>query len=100
MNYPEGQHEFIVFAIWDIDKGKYLVPKLTRAICERHGIKHAPVLGYSRFYEYASSLDELLKKAEGPTAMGGIREGLVMSSLDGVRHFKVISNEWLVKTGK
>jgi hypothetical protein len=100
MNYPEGAHEFIVFGIWDIDKSRYLYPKPAAELCSRLGIKHAPVLGYVSLNNYARDAYELLEKAEGKGFYGGVREGFVFKSLDGVDQFKVISNSWLSVTGK
>lgn len=100
MNYPEGAHEFIVFAIWDIDKNRYLYPKPAAELCNRLGIKHAPVLGYMSLNNYARDAQELLEKAEGKGVYGGVREGFVFKSLDGADQFKVISNSWLSVTGK
>jgi RNA ligase (TIGR02306 family) len=101
MNYPEGEHEFIVFGIWNIDTNTYMPPKDLAALCDRLGIKHTPILGYSSMQGYARNLYELLRKAEeGTSGFGGVREGFVFKSLDGTEQFKVISNKWLSLTGK
>ncbi|KAK4150663.1 RNA ligase-domain-containing protein [Chaetomidium leptoderma] len=100
MNYPEGEHEFIVFGIWNIDTGRYLHPKQTVELCKKLGIKHVPVLGYSPLGNYARDVHELLEKAEGKGKFGGVREGFVFKSTDGTEQFKVISNSWLSLTGK
>ncbi len=100
MNYPEGEHEFIVFGIWDIDTRTYLKPKPTVELCKELGLKHAPVVGYTCLENYAGDVHELLRKAEGKGEFGGVREGFVFKSLDGMEHFKVVSNKWLSLTGK
>lgn len=100
MQYPEGTHEFVVFAIWDIDKAEYLGPIETVELCNQHGLKHAPVLGYKTLKKYARNTDELLQKAEGTGEFGGVREGFVFKAVDGSDQFKVISNSWLTLTGK
>jgi ATP-dependent RNA circularization protein (DNA/RNA ligase family) len=100
MNYPEGQHEFIVFSIFDIDKGLYLPPKKTFEMCKELGLKHTPIIGAMTVWEFASNTQKMLDKAEGTGMYGGIREGFVFHSEDGKDHFKVISNSWLLKTGK
>ncbi|KAL1842075.1 hypothetical protein VTJ49DRAFT_6057 [Mycothermus thermophilus] len=64
MNYPKGKHEFVVFAIWDIDQAKYLPPKKTLEICKRHGLRHMPVIGVMTVGELAMDTGELLRKAE------------------------------------
>lgn len=100
MNYPDGEHEFVVFSIWDIDSLRYLHARHTAEICSKLGIKHVPVIGYSSMDGYARDLHELLARADGTGRFGGIREGLVFKSLDGQDQFKVISNRWLSLTGK
>ncbi|AEO66214.1 uncharacterized protein THITE_34535, partial [Thermothielavioides terrestris NRRL 8126] len=95
MQYPDGEHEFVVFAIWDIDKARYLGPRETVELCDKLGIKHVPVVGYVALGGYARDTKELLEKAEGRGRFGGVREGLVFRALDGSGSFKVISNSWL-----
>ncbi|KAK4098828.1 hypothetical protein N658DRAFT_476495 [Parathielavia hyrcaniae] len=100
MQYPEGEHEFVVFAIWDIDRGAYLRPRRVEELCRKFGIKHAPVVGYCSLNEFARDLDELLRKAEGEGKLDGVLEGFVFRSMDSADSFKVISNSWLSLTGK
>jgi ATP-dependent RNA circularization protein (DNA/RNA ligase family) len=100
MHYPEGKHEFIVFGVWDIDAAEYLDPRQVVTLCERFGIKHVPVVGYTSLGEYARDVQELLGKAEGRGQFGGVREGFVFNSMNGAERFKVISNSWLSLTGK
>ncbi|KAL2270283.1 hypothetical protein VTJ83DRAFT_2467 [Remersonia thermophila] len=100
MNYPEATHEFAVFAMWDIDQARYLPPGKTLEICKRHDLKHTPVIGVMTIGEVAKDAGELLRKAEGRGCYGGIREGFVFHAFDGADHFKVISNAWLLQTGK
>jgi RNA ligase (TIGR02306 family) len=99
MQYPEGEHEFLVFAIWDINKGTYVRPKEVEELCGQFGIQHVPVVAYCSLADFARDLDELLSKAEGKGKFGGVREGLVFRSTD-MDAFKVISNSWLSLTGK
>ncbi|KAK4044407.1 hypothetical protein C8A01DRAFT_42837 [Parachaetomium inaequale] len=100
MHYPEGKHEFIVFGMWDIDAAEYLDPRRVVKLCERFGIKHVPVVGYTSLGKYARDVQELLGKTEGRGQFGGVREGFVFNSMDGAERFKVISNSWLSLTGK
>jgi ATP-dependent RNA circularization protein (DNA/RNA ligase family) len=95
MNYPEGKHDFVVFAIWDIDKARYIRPREVEEVCGQFGIRHVPVVAYCSLDEFARDLDELLRKAEGKGKFGGVREGFVFKSVDGDAAFKVISNSWL-----
>ena len=49
-------------------------------------------------FKIPATCDELLVMAGGKSAIdGGMREGLVFRSLDGVRSFKAVSNEFLLK---
>ena len=101
MNYAEGRHEFVVFSVWDIDARHYLHPRRTVNLCKELGVRHVPVHGYVRMYNFAKNLSELLKKADGKSPLGGVREGFVFKSMDnGLESFKVISNDWLRLTGK
>jgi len=59
-----------------------------------------PVVDYAPLIKFGNNASELLKKAEGLGQFGGLREGLIFKSLDGVEQFKVISNSWLQMTGK
>ena len=50
------------------------------------------------YFVIPSTCDELLKMAEGASAIdGGMREGLVFRSIDGARSFKAVSNPFLLK---
>ena len=50
------------------------------------------------YFIIPSTCDELLKMAEGASAIdGGMREGLVFRSIDGARSFKAVSNPFLLK---
>lgn len=59
-----------------------------------------PVVDYAPLTKFGSNASELLKKAEGLGQFGGLREGFIFKSLDGVEQFKVISNSWLEMAGK
>lgn len=49
-------------------------------------------------FKIPASCEELLKIAEGKSALdGGMREGLVFRSKDGVKSFKAVSNKFLLK---
>jgi RNA ligase (TIGR02306 family) len=100
MGFPEGEHAFFVFSIWDIDRQRYMPVKQVEEVCKSLKLRHAPVVSYARLGDFAKDMDELLAKAEGTGIYGQIREGLVFKTLDGKDHFKVIANSWLVKTDK
>ncbi len=100
MKYPEEEHEFLAFSVWDIDKSSYLCPRDAAEWCEKHGIKHVPIVAYTTVDKFAHDVHDLLNKAEGQSKFGGVREGFVFKSVDGRKNFKVISNSWLTETGK
>ena len=100
MHYPDGVNEFVVFGVWNIDTARYLEPRRVVELCDKLGIKHVPVVGYSTLKDYARDVEDLLRKADGVSMVGGIREGFVFKTLDGAEQFKAISNRWLGVTGK
>ena len=94
------EHEWHVFNIYDITNGLYLPPCAVRAICKELGFQHVPVIEEEcKVFERFGSVDELLKFAEGKTAAGNEREGLVFKSCD-LPHlsFKAVSNRYLMKS--
>ena len=100
MKYPDEEHEFVAFSVWDIDEASYLRPREAAEWCEKYGIKYVPVVAYTTIRKFARDVHDLLEKAEGEGKFGGVREGFVFRSVDGRMHFKVISNSWLTVTGK
>ncbi|KAB5551096.1 RNA ligase-domain-containing protein [Coniochaeta sp. 2T2.1] len=100
MGFAEGEHTFRVFAIWDIERQTYLSVAETMEICERLDLPHTPVVRCCRLDEFASDLEDLVRKADGVGMNERIREGLVFKTMDGQRQFKVISNQWLIQRGE
>ncbi|KAB5580203.1 hypothetical protein GE09DRAFT_1050797 [Coniochaeta sp. 2T2.1] len=100
MGFAEGEHTFRVFSIWDIEKQTYLPVAKTMKICERLDMPHTPVVRCCRLNEFASDLEDLVRKADGVGMNERIREGLVFKTMDGQRQFKVISNQWLIQRGE
>lgn len=96
-------HDFYVFAIYDIGRGKYYAPKARRKLCEELGLKHTPVLCEARTLN-GMSIDDILKAADGKSMINPnkLREGVVYKRTDGLdnqEHFKAVSNAYLIKTG-
>ena len=99
--YKQKGQEFFLFDIYDIDTSKYLTPAERKAFVEEYDIKHVPVLG-TLVMDEVSTIDHLLKSAEGKSVMGMIgceREGLVFKSKAMQCSFKAISNKFLLKGG-
>ena len=111
-------HEFKIFDIYDIDEGRYLTSEcrfdLINNLLSQQGkaLSVCPVLGEDlKFYNSPSktfklsqfdTLEELLAFADGPSERSDCREGFVFKSTKyidgGIVSFKVISNEFLLKT--
>lgn len=97
----DAEHEFIVFQIFDIDKQAYVNSAEVVELCKKLGLPHVPVIGYLRLMEFATSLPELLSKADGASMRGTTREGFVFKSMREEEFaFKVISNKWLLEQGE
>ena len=96
-------HDFYVFAIYDIGRGKYYPPEQRRQLCEKLGLKHTPLLSPNRSLK-GMTIDDVLKAADGKSQINPakLREGVVYKRADGSKlqeHFKAVSNKYLIATG-
>lgn len=91
---PEGEQDFFVYAMFDIDKQDFFDPRDVEAMAKELGLKHVPVLGYVRLTEIASSHQDLKKRAAQQKG-----EGLVFKCIEDNRRFKVISHTYLLEHG-
>ncbi|KAM0265089.1 hypothetical protein ACHAPA_007949 [Fusarium lateritium] len=99
--FPSGTHNFFLFAVYDIDEQRYLPPREVHEIwMPRLGVKHVPVYGYRPLNEIGSTVDDLVKRADGKGINGRKRDGIVLKREDAVFSFKVISNSYLLKHGE
>ncbi|KAK8020970.1 DRB0094 family RNA ligase [Apiospora arundinis] len=98
--FPAGFHDFFVFAVWDVDAQKYLAPKETEALAKQLGLRHVPVTGYFPLREIATSIPELLQRADGVGLNKRKREGIVLKHVGSDFSFKAISNSYLLKHGE
>lgn len=91
--------EWHIFKVYDIKAQKFLLPIETRFICKAVGLEHVPVIEEEKaVFDEFTNVDDLLKYAEGKTAHGNEREGLVFKSVDEpYRTFKAVSNRYLIK---
>lgn len=96
----KGQ-DFYVFDILDLSTGKYLPPAPRRALVEKMGLKHVPVVEEARKILASNGIDLLLLEADGHSRINvqKLREGIVFKRIDGPDHFKAVSNKYLLKTG-
>lgn len=96
--YGITRQTFVLFDIYDIDRGDYMTPFERRVFCETHGIPHVPVITTDMVI--TESVQGLLTTAEGKSVLNSKsqREGLVFKcNTFGGPSFKVIANSWLLK---
>ena len=94
-----SHHLFFVFDIFDIRKHEYLKPSDRRAMTDRIGLGHVPILGTD--WTAPNSVEEGLALAEGPSINHKVREGLVWKcNEDPSFSFKTISNQYLLAGGE
>lgn len=96
----EGDDEFHLYDVFDIDGQHYMNPFVARTLAETVGFNHVPVIHEAiRLNDYAKDRDELLLKVVGPSVRAKYGEGKVFKLLDDTDgfSFKGISNEFLVK---
>lgn len=98
----DAPHRFVVFQVFDIDGQKFVNPAKVEEVCEKLALPHVPVLGYIRLRDLATSVHEVLLKAEGTaTGLEVTREGLILKSMVEFDYVvKVISNKWLLEQGE
>lgn len=92
--YPEGEHEFLVFSVFDIDKQERWCPLEVESFAASQRLEHVGVLGYHALPDIARHHEDLLARASTHPD-----EGLVFKCLQDGRWFKVISNYYLLKHG-
>ena len=101
--YNLSKPEFYVFDVYNIQEGGYLDPEARRAVVERMGLNHVPVLATQAKLTDTlgiKDIEGLLEFAEGKSVMRDItgpeREGLVFREINGGMSFKAISNKYLL----
>ena len=95
--YKKSGTEFYVFDVYNIQTGEYLKPAFRRALIERMGLNHVPLINPN--YPIVASIDGLLEAAEGASVLSPMRierEGIVFKQVDGGMTFKAISNKYLL----
>jgi RNA ligase (TIGR02306 family) len=98
-------NDFRVFYIWDIDNQRKLRYDETDALCKMWGLNRPPLLYRGPFKKEWASVKNLLAFAETIEYSAGVpAEGVVVSTDNGLgsphHSFKVISDLWLLKTGR
>jgi RNA ligase (TIGR02306 family) len=105
LKFPKGTpNDFRVFYIWDIDSQRKLSYNETDRLCRGWGFNRPPIVYRGRFKKEWENVEELLKYVETLEYAEGVpAEGMVVSTDgEGVpqQSFKVISNKWLLATGR
>ena len=96
----ETEYKFLCFRIWDIKSQQWLNPKETVELCKKLQIPHVQIVKDDfAFFDEITTMEEALKFAEGKTAEGYEREGVVLKTVDSLPYasFKIVSNKYLMK---
>ena len=88
-------HDFVGFNLISSDRGR-LNSVEAKEILAEYGIPWVPIV--DEHFVLPDTVEELLTIATDKSVIdGGMREGLVFRSVDGVKSFKAVSNEFLMK---
>lgn len=97
--YGLDGHDFMAFnLIFGYKDGhkERLNPQIMTDFLSKYDIPCVPIIDDA--FIIPTTCDELLNIATGSSKIdGGMREGLVFRSIDGVKSFKAVSNEFLIK---
>ena len=93
--------EFFVFDVFDINKGKYLLPIergsfIIGMMMEGVHFQHIPVIQYDYRIPEDKTLETLLKFADRESLNHKVAEGLVFKAMNTNFSFKVINNKFLL----
>lgn len=98
-DYGMKEHDLAVFnVIFGYKDGttERLNPITMKALMDNYLVPTVPIV--SDCLTLPDSCDKILLLAGGPSAIdGGMREGLVFRSFDGVKSFKAVDNNFLIK---
>ena len=93
--YGLKEHDFAGFNLIFSDRGR-LNSVEAKEILTEYGIPWVPIV--DEHFVLPDTVEELLTIATDKSVIdGGMREGLVFRSVDGVKSFKAVSNEFLMK---
>ena len=99
--------ELFVFNVFDIKEQRYFDHLEMVEFCHKYGLQHVPIDREVFTITEDTTVDALLKMAEGSYPNGGPREGIVIrplqerysDALKGRASFKAINNKYLLKHG-
>lgn len=95
----EKEASFKCFRIYDIANQKFLNPNETVAFCKEFDIPHVDIIETDfPFFDKITTMEDALKFAEGKTAEGNERKGIVCKTVDDGPYasFKIVSNKYLL----
>ena len=94
-NYGLKGHDFMAFNLIFSDRGRLNSVEMKEILTEMN-IPSVPIIDVN--FILPDTVDELLDYATGKSTLDNeLREGFVFRSKDGVRSFKAVSNEFLMK---
>lgn len=95
-DYSLDNHQFMAFNLITSKNGRYNTKDMENILWFYYEIPCVPIIDYN--YIMPNTVEELLKEATGTSAIDQkMREGIVFRSADGVKSFKAVSNEYLLK---
>jgi ATP-dependent RNA circularization protein (DNA/RNA ligase family) len=94
--YKMGGLNFYVYDVYNIQAGDYLRPAYRRALIERMGLRHVPVIDANATL---GTMEEIILQSDGMSSLNPKqdREGIVFKQVDGGMSMKAISNRYLYK---
>ena len=96
----ENAYKFLVFRIYNITRQTWVNPVETVNMCKSLGLEHVQIVKDAfAFFDEITTMADALKYAEGKTAEGNEREGVVLKTIDTLPYasFKIVSNKYLLK---
>ena len=94
-DYGMKGHDFRAFNLITSNAGRFNSVEAEK-ILAKYGIKWVPIVDEN--FILPDTIEELLNYATGTSEIdGGMREGIVFRTHDGVKSFKAVSNEFLLK---
>ena len=99
-NYGCDSHKLAIFNViygWSNGDTERLNPIQMENLCDYYGLPCVPILDAD--FVLPATCEEMLDYAASDVSKidGGMREGVVLRSYDGVMSFKAVSNEFLMK---
>lgn len=100
------EYQFFLYNIWDIDNQRYLGMEerdYLLSLLPPREFKRCPrvyVGTLANLFQREDLVACMLTYAEGKTATGAEREGLVWKKVDGTASFKTVSNKYLLGVGE